>query len=130
MLACVAGGEFRIKTGAKRGKTGALGLMMKGPLDSQVCVPHAAGGLVPRCSLDDEIGDIYIEFKIVGQAIVELEIGGVLTDVGILKLEGVVLIKELEVPFPPFGHPGVIGIERQLRVQRRTEAEQRGQRQP
>ena len=126
MLACVAGGEFRIKTGAKRGKTGALGLMMKGPLDSQVCVPHAAGGLVPRCSLDDEIGDIYIEFKIVGQAIVELEVGGVLTDVGILKLKGVVLVEELEVPFSSFGHPSVIGVERQLSVQRCAEAEHKG----
>jgi hypothetical protein len=51
-----------------------------------------------------------------------------LTDVGILELEGVVLVEELEVPFSSFGHTGVIGIEGQLRAEWCTKAEQACQR--
>ena len=102
--------------------------MMKGPFDSQVRVAHAARGWVSSGSPDVEIGGIYIDFQMVGQAVVELEIGGVLTDIWVLKLERVVLIEKLEVPFSSFRDPGVIGIEGQLSVQRRAEAKHAGRR--
>src|SRR5271166_2581253 len=101
---------------------------MKGPFDSHVRVPEAAGGLVPPCSLDVEIGDIYIGLQIVGQAVVELEVGGVLADIRVLKLESVVFIEEFEVPFSSLGHPSVIGIKGQLSLERSAEAERTGQR--
>jgi hypothetical protein len=84
--------------------------------------------LVSRGALDGEVGRIYIQFQIVRQAIVEFEIGGVLPNVRVLKLQGIVLIEELEVPFPSFGDPGVIGIKRQLSVLLLAEAEHTDQR--
>ena len=99
---------------------------MEAPLDSHIRVPHTSGAQVPCGSLNDEIGGIYIQFQIVRKAIVELEIGGVLPHIRVLKLEGVIFIEELEVPFSSLGDPGVIGIERQLSVQLLAEAEHTG----
>jgi hypothetical protein len=101
---------------------------MKGPLDSQVRVPPATGGQVSPGSLDVEVGYIDIQFQIVWQTVVQFEIGGILPDIGVLKLQGVVLVEELEVPFPSLGDPGVIGIKRQLSVLLPAEAEHTGQR--
>jgi hypothetical protein len=100
---------------------------MKVPLDSQVRVPPATGGWLSRGSLNVEVRDIYIEFQIVRQTIVELEVGGILPDIRVLKLQGVVFIEEFEVPFSLFGNPGVIGIKRQLSVLLLAEAEHTGQ---
>ena len=101
---------------------------MKGPLYSKVGVAKAAGGLAPLGPQDGEIGDIEIEFQFVRQAIVELEIGGVLPDIRVLKLQSVIFIEELEVPFSSVGDPGVIGIKRQLSVLLLAEAEHTGKR--
>ncbi len=129
MLVCVAGGEFRVKAGAKSGEAGALGLLVEGPLDSQIRVSHTLGGSISSGALDGQVGGIQIQFQVVGQAVVELEVGGVLTDVGVLKLEGVVLIEELEVPFSAICDAGVICVEGELGAQGRAEAEQTSQRQ-
>jgi hypothetical protein len=85
--------------------------------------------LVAPGSQDREIGHIDIELKIVRQAIIKLEIGGVLPHIRVLKLKRVVLIEELEVPFATVGGPGVIRIEGQLSVKMRRETDQERQRQ-
>ena len=44
----------------------------------------------------------------------ELEVRCILVQIGILKLESVIFVKELEVPFSLFSDYGVIGIKGQL----------------
>lgn len=100
---------------------------MEVSLDAQVGVSCAAGRLVSCSSVDGEIGRIHINFKVVGEAIVEFEVRGILPQVGYLKLKSVIFIEELEVPLSALGDPSVIGIKGQLRMERPTDAEHAGQ---
>ena len=52
------------------------------------------------------------------QAIVELEVRCILPLIGVLKLESVIFVEELEVPFSTFGDCGVVSIKGQLSVKR------------
>ena len=103
---------------------------MKAPLDSQVRIPQTAGRLVSTGATDSEIRYVEVQLQIVRQTVVQLEIGGVLAKIRVLKLKGVVLIEELKMPLSTVGHAGVVGIERQLRMERLACGEHTCQRQP
>ena len=98
---------------------------MESPFHSHIRISCTRGGLAAWSSIDGEI-DIHIQFKIVGQAVIELEIRGILPEIRVLKLESVIFIEEFEVPLPRLGDPGVIGIERQLSMQRLGDEEHAG----
>jgi len=83
--------------------------------------------LVPGGPIDGEIRRVHIQLQVVRQAIVEFEIGGILPEIRVLKLESVIFIKELEVPLSRLRDLGVIGIEGQLSMQRLDAAEHRDQ---
>jgi hypothetical protein len=63
------------------------------------------------------------------QAIVELEVRGILRLIGVLKLESVIFVEELEVPLSTFCDFGVVSIKGQLSVKPRGDAEHTSQRQ-
>jgi len=98
-------------------------------LDSKIGVSDAVGRPVSCGSIDREIGNVHIQFQVVWKTIVEFEVCGILAQVGYLKLKSVIFIEELEVPLSALGDPGVIGIKRQLTVQRLADAEDTEQQQ-
>ena len=102
---------------------------MKGPLDAEICVAKAVRRRGSRCAEDGQIGRIEIEFQVMREAVVDFEVCGVLADVGVLELEGVVLVEKLEVKFSSIGDAGVVGVEGQLSERRQSEAEETGKRQ-
>jgi len=68
-----------------------------------------------RSAVDGQIGRIDIEFKTVWQAVVQLEIGGVLAKVGILGgLKAVELVKELKVESAFVGDISVVRVKGHL----------------
>ena len=78
--------------------------------------------------VNGEIREVHIDLKAMRQAIVELVVGRILFDVGVLKLEGVQFVEELEVPFPSLGHCGIVSIKRQLSKQRLPDGDRARQR--
>src|SRR5438132_11432343 len=88
---------------------------MEVPLHSHVRVTHACGGLGSQSPKDDEVGSIHIQLQVVGQTVVEFEVGGVLPQTRVLRmLESVKFIEELKVPLPSLGNQRVVRVERQL----------------
>jgi len=127
LLAGVSGWELNIEAGCEGWSSGAFGFLMEPPLESQVGVSEAAGRRASWSSVDGEIGDVHIYFQVVGQAIVELEVGCVLIEIRVLQLKSVVLVEELEVQLARLSDPGVVGVEQQLGVERFADAKQAGQ---
>src|SRR5665213_652526 len=103
---------------------------MKAPLDSQVRIPQTAGRLVSTGATDSEIRYVEVQLQIVRQTVVQFEIGRILAQIRVLKLKGVVLIEKLKMPLSTIGHASVVGIERQLRMERLACGERTRQRQP
>ena len=96
---------------------------MELPLHSQVGVAPAGGAWRSNSPEDGEVRSIDIQLQVVWQAIVELVVGGVLPDVGVLKLQSIQFVEELKVPFPLLRNRGIVGIERELSEQRLRDRE-------
>jgi hypothetical protein len=114
LLAWVSRWKLDIETGCKSWESGASRFVSKRFLDAQVSVSKTLGRRIPFSPVNGEIGEVHIDLKAMRQAIVELEVRCVLSAIGVLKLEAVILIEELQMVFSGFRHRRVIGVEGQL----------------
>src|SRR5438270_9038601 len=94
---------------------------MEVPLYTEIEVANTGGscGRDGEGAKNCEIWRIQIDLEVMGQAVVELIVGGVLPEIRkLLALKKVVLIKELEVELAFLRDCGIVGVERQLSCER------------
>jgi hypothetical protein len=76
--------------------------------------------------VNGEVREVHIDLEVMRQAIVELEVRGILSSIGVLKLESVIFIEELQMALSRFRHCCVIGVERLLAMELPSDADYAG----
>jgi len=114
LLACVSSWELDVKTGCESWDSRTGRFVPKRLLNSQVGVSKPLRRSVPFSLVNGEIWKVHIDLEAIREAIVELEVRCILSSIGVLKLEAVILIEELEMALFEFSDGCVIGIEREL----------------
>jgi hypothetical protein len=64
--------------------------------------------------VNGKIREVHIDLKAMWQAIVELDVRCVLSFIGVLKLETIILIEALQMALSGFRYRRVIGVEGEL----------------
>jgi hypothetical protein len=119
LLVGVPGRKLDIQTGSHSRKVRILGLFVEVPLHAEVGIARARRSWSLQRPDDGEVGRVHIQFQVVWKAVVELVVGGVLTEVRILLLlQSVKFIEKLEVPLSPLGDIGIIRVKGQLSDER------------
>jgi hypothetical protein len=118
LLAGVASRKLNVEACGQSREAGGRRLLVKPPFHAKVRVAAARGAFGAYGSKDGEVRDVDVQFEIVGQAVIQFVVGGVLPQVGVLKLESVVFVEELEVEGSGFGDCRVIRVKRKLGQER------------
>jgi hypothetical protein len=97
LLASVSCWKLDIKTGCESWESRGSRFASIRLLDTQVSVSKTMGRGIPLSPVNGEIREVHIDLKATRQAIIELEVRCVLNSIGLLKLQTVILIEELQM---------------------------------